>query len=86
MISLTHEVITIKISDSIKAQLAAIQKISSQPTTRLIESIQERGHAGIELYGSKGIRQPDTQFAIKGDFFAGIAIEMACSQSFESLQ
>ena len=81
-----HEVITDMINESIKAQLITIKETSNEPTKQLIQRIRALRCANIKLYGSGGLRQPDDQFTVRGCYFPGAVIDMAYSQSFESLR
>ena len=81
-----HGFVAVMISDSIKTQLAAIKEASDEPTKRLIQSIRDLSSRQIKLYGSDSRRAPDRQFLIKGSYYPGVVIELAYSQSFESLR
>ena len=74
------------ISDSIKTQLAAIKETSNESTRRLIQSIHSLCSRQIKLYGSDDRREPDRQYLIEGSYYPGVILELAYSQSFQSLR
>lgn len=86
MPSIIHDSVGQKIGDSIKKQLAVIEKASDEPTRRLIQNIESIGSGRIKFNDVNGHREPDQQFGIENSYYPGIVIEVAYSQSFKSLR
>ena len=86
MLSCIHEILINRVTDSIKNQLINISTTSNEPTKRLIQDIEALGCSNIVLYGSGKFRSPDGQFAVADSYYPGVVIEIAYSQSFQSLR